>query len=407
MIFNNNSTVLAGGSIAMAEGYDGTCGAALALVEGARNDFAMFQAMLGVESREIQIRRESAGYVNEGEIRALAEAAAGGIWSKIKELFSKLIAKIKGIFHVFMSKLNSLVKSDKEMVKKYEKEILRKSNIGKMEVSWRKIKKSPIESVGTVEDVKSIDAMKTGWDESSDVRYKNIGDLKVEPDEHEEKRMEEFFDDDSASTYELSEVGGIRPVLTYLSAFDGKMKGITNRVNKIATALDKLVKDANKKADASTSTTNDKGEKVAGADADITAANHVYDMAVAYQNYTLKDNQIVMEAIKIEYKQNKAAFMKAIAANDKKLEESAVYLNAVAEAAEQEVEDVIDGAIGDIDLSTTNNASLNVLDPGTSDDPDKLTYAEDKDYDEAKTSGSVKSSVNSKEEAAFFGAPLY
>jgi hypothetical protein len=146
MIFNNNTTSL-GGNIPMAEGYDCSYGTALALVESARNDYAMFRAMLNVESRELQIRNESAGYVTEGEIMALTEATLGGIWNKIKELFSKLIAKIKAIFHTFLSKIDSLYKTDSQMVKKYKTEILRKGSIGNLEVKWRKVKESPLKTI--------------------------------------------------------------------------------------------------------------------------------------------------------------------------------------------------------------------------------------------------------------------
>ena len=129
MIFNTDTTTLSS-NVAMAEGYDCSTGTALALIDSARNDRAMFEAMLGIEAKACQL--ESAGYTNEsGEMLALQEAAAGGILKKIADLFKKLAEKIKTIFHNFFSKINSLFLSDKQMVKKYEKEILRKTNLGK------------------------------------------------------------------------------------------------------------------------------------------------------------------------------------------------------------------------------------------------------------------------------------
>jgi hypothetical protein len=398
MIFSNNSTALGAGSIPMAEGYDCSFGPALALVEGARNDYAMFRAMLNVESRELQIRNESAGYVTEGEIAALQEATGSGIWTKIKELFSKLVAKIKAIFHNFMAKLNSLTKSDKEMVKKYEKEILRKTNIGNLEVKWRKVKTSPIEYISTdeVKGFESLEKEAANWKEEADERFKFYAG--VDPSEFEQENMDTYFDDEE--TLQVKEInGGIRGICSYLSAFDKKMSNVTKFVNKITSKLTKLVNEANKAAD--------QKAKDKASDDEIKTANHVYDMAVAYQDVTLKDCSVTMDAIKIEYKQNKAAFMKAIAANDKKLEESAVLLNAIAEEAEQEVEDVISGSIDDVDLTNTNNASTNVLDPGVSSDPDALVYADDPDYTEADTAGTVDTNVNSREESAFFGKMLY
>ena len=94
MIFNSNTTSL-GSSIPMAEGYDCSCGVAQALIESARNDYQMFRAMLDIDARELQIKRESSGVMRESQITVLKEATLSGIWEKIKELFSKLVAKIK------------------------------------------------------------------------------------------------------------------------------------------------------------------------------------------------------------------------------------------------------------------------------------------------------------------------
>ena len=120
MIFNTNTTSL-GSSIPMAEGYDGSIGCAKALVESARNDYAMFRAMLDV---------------NESEVYALSEATVGGIWSKIKELIQKLIAKIKSIFANFLAKFKSLYASDKKLIKDYGTKVIRK-RLDKMEIKWR------------------------------------------------------------------------------------------------------------------------------------------------------------------------------------------------------------------------------------------------------------------------------
>lgn len=405
MIFNNNTTQLAGRNIPMAEGYDCSFGTALALVESARNDYSMFQAMLGVEARELQIRNESAGYVNEGEITALAEATGAGIWSKIKELFTKLIAKIKAIFHTFMSKLNSLTKSDKEMVKKYEKEILRKTNIGNMEVKWRKVKNSPIDNIESdnVLNIEDLNTLADEWKPEANDRFKYFADC--EPDELEQKLMEVYFDDEETLQIKDSSIGGIRNICTYLSNFDKKSSNVTKLVNKITSKLTKLVNQANKNADNIAKEEAGKKPDEANNNA-ITVSNHVYDMAVTYQTVMLKMCQVTMDAIKIEYKQNKAAFMKAIAANDKKLEESAAYLDAVAEAAEDEVEDVIDGAIDAVDITDTNNASTNVLDADVSSDPDKLVYADDPEYNGASVDGSIDTEINSRE-SALFSKPLY
>ena len=162
MIFNNNSTALGAMDIPVAEGYDFQTGTAMALIESARNDYAMFKAMLAVDSKECQIQRESAnieGYVTEGEITSLAEAAAGGIWSKIVALFKKLIAKVKAIFNNFIARITGLFAKDATLVKKYKKQILAKgSAIDNMEVKFAKVKSDPISfDIGTVSTLGALE----------------------------------------------------------------------------------------------------------------------------------------------------------------------------------------------------------------------------------------------------------
>ena len=105
--------------------------------------------------------------------------------------------------------------------------------------------------------------------------------------------------------------------------------------------------------------------------------------------------------------------MKAVTVNEKKLKENAEYYDAVAEAAAQEVDDVINGAISKEELSQFNAASKNILDGDASDDPyaneyDKCSYySTSPDY---KVDGSIDSCINSRcgcKESYDFGAPLY
>ena len=153
MIFDANTTSL-GSSIPMAEGYDGAVGVAQALIESARNDYAMFRAMLNADARELSLRKS--GYVAESEILALQEATGGSIWKKIADLFKKLIAKIKSIFANFLAKFRGLYMKDKELVKKYGSQVIRKSNINNLEVKWRKLKSG--NTFATLTDVYDADA---------------------------------------------------------------------------------------------------------------------------------------------------------------------------------------------------------------------------------------------------------
>lgn len=101
------------------EGYVGTIGAGIALIEGYQNDFAMFQAGISGDFAEIAAMQEGA------DLLPLQEASIKGFFDKLIEFFKKLGAKIKAIFTTFAAKLSSyFTKDNKTFVKKYEKVVL-------------------------------------------------------------------------------------------------------------------------------------------------------------------------------------------------------------------------------------------------------------------------------------------
>lgn len=422
MIFDNDYTSLSGSTaIPMAEGYDCSYGTALALVESARNDIAMFNAMMGIEARNSAIMRESTGVIREGEIQALAESAVAGIWKKIKELFSKLVAKIKAIFHNFIAKISNLFMKDKDYVKKYETEVLRKTNIGKLEVKWRKINHKPSEGteiIGAQKDAWTSIESGVAWDAESDTRLNNVYKNQYASfgannfDDVEDEAMGYYFEDDEADTYKLDDIGGIRGIISYLKDSSKIIKNIESGVKNITADLSKCVDNANKKANETAKKSSDSytGNDKASKD-DVSDANHAYDMAVALQTVVLRVLGIAQDAVKIEYQQNKAAFVKAVAANDKKLEENALYLDYVAEAAADEVEEVIQGAIdgNSVDVGSSNLAPTNLTDGSVSNDPDEnvADYGKNSNkYNKGKIDGSVDTDYNGKE-SAFFGQLFY
>ena len=426
MFYDNDYTSLNGGAvnIPMAEGYDCSYGAALALVDSARNDLAMFEAMLKVEATEHRILKESTDYVQEAEIQALQEASVSGVWVKVKELFSKLIAKIKAIFHTFISKIDSLFKTDKQMVKKYRTEISRKSNLDKMEVKWRKTKstklntmnKSLFEDYGGT-DLASITQFTNGnYDKDSSVRFNKVlkslgnGFDSYSADNTSDLRdewLEHWFEDDTSEKYELKDTGEtIQSIMSFLEEASSINSAITKYVNKTTTNLGKIVKDADKKANETAKNLdkddpNKPGTKIT--QDNVKDANEAFACAQAYESIKLTIISCQQESFKIVYKQAKAAFMKAIAANDKKLEENALYLDALAEAAENEVEDVITNALGSsaeyTNLASTSNASKAVKDSDVSDDPDHLIGKgyDDPTYHKDKVDGTIGANYNGKE----------
>lgn len=407
MIFNSNTTALSASTIPMAEGYDCSYGASLALVESARNDLAMFQALVQADYKEMAICKESAGVVQEGEISTLHEAVGGGIFKKIAELFKKLVAKVKAIFHSFMSKINGLVMKDKDLVKKYEKELARKRNLDKLEVKFRK------DTGKASSNLKDLDSFKgsEGWTEDSWDRVKvylngkDVGSV----DEYTKEVINDCLEEEDVVT--LGSIGGWRAMAKEISDYSDVTKALEKEINARTKELEKLVKEYDKKASEAIKASVEDKDNEAKADA-VVAANKEYDMAQAYQTATLAKLQAHQKYVTIQYKQCKAAFMKAVAVNEKKLEESAILLDAIAEAAEQEVDDVINSALSDEEISDLSAATVDVKDGDVSDDPDKLTYGPDcytanASMDDAE--GTIDTCVGGGkvEESAYFGKLFY
>lgn len=407
MIFNNNTTSLVD-KTPMAEGYDCSYGAALALVESARNDYAMFRAMLDVDARELQIQRESAGYVTEGEITALAESAASNIWKKIKDFFIRLAEKIKAIMHSFMAKINKLWMNDKLLISKYEKEVKNK-NIDDLEVKWIEYKNGYLEALTMSNTYNKAD----GWVEEKEDRLNYF---------LSEKNANDFR---KAANAEYGDKEDLKPENKKISAIEGGMDGIINFLKGYQTALrviknntDEMIKNAENYAkDAKQDVFNKsyekmhaKSEEKESMNADIESAKKAYDMAVAYQDATMIRVNWVLNVNKQQYKQAKAAFIKAV--SYKKSANEAAYLEFMAEAAEEEVENVINDALSDEELSKICDAPLYVKDADVSDDPNKLTggvpdyYSDNLSY--VDVDGTVDTDINSKKnESAFFGALIY
>ena len=411
MIFNNNSTALGAMDIPVAEGYDFQTGTAMALIESARNDYAMFKAMLTVDSKECQIQRESAsieGYVTEGEITSLAEAAAGGIWSKIVALFKKLIAKVKAIFSNFIARITGLFAKDATLVKKYKKQILAKgSAIDNMEVKFAKVKSDPISfNIGTVS---TLDALEYNSEKSEMLKanYSKDGFEAEDSKEYAEGLHEKFFDDQETDKLSKFGLSGAK-LVAWMGGYTKKLTAIKQKIKNFESDTAKLVRKAEEKSTSAAKAVNSEDDATTKA---VDEANQTYEAALAYQEAMLWRNKCLLNEISFEYKQYKAAFMKAVTVNKDKLKESAEYGDIVAEAAAQEVEDVISGAISKEELSQFNAASKNVLDGDTTDDPfaneyDKCSYySTSPDY---KVDGSIDTKINSKvNEAAEFGAPLW
>ena len=102
------------------EAYDAAFGCAHILADCQANDMALFEHAIYNDFAEVRAVQEGVGYVNEN--------AFTNVIKKIVEMFKKLLSKIKGIFSAFLAKLTGAFKNGKDLVKKYEKQIIKYSN---------------------------------------------------------------------------------------------------------------------------------------------------------------------------------------------------------------------------------------------------------------------------------------
>ena len=102
------------------EAYDAAFGCAHILADCQANDMALFEHTIRNDIAEVMSIQEGVGYVNEN--------AFTDVIKKIVEMFKKLLAKIKGIFSAFLAKLTGAFKNGKDLVKKYEKQIIKYAN---------------------------------------------------------------------------------------------------------------------------------------------------------------------------------------------------------------------------------------------------------------------------------------
>ena len=108
-------------TVEAAEGYDQSYSGMQALIEGYQNDYALFTGALYQDIKESTLIHEGA---SESEVVSIQEASISGFLDKIKEFFLKLWRKIKALFHNFIAKFDSMfMKSGKELLKKYRKEL--------------------------------------------------------------------------------------------------------------------------------------------------------------------------------------------------------------------------------------------------------------------------------------------
>ncbi len=395
MIFDINKTSL-GSDVAVIEGYDYNTGFAQMMIESAQNDLAMFKSMLNIDAREIAMRKS--GTVNESELSALNEAAAKGILEKIADMLQAFASKLKGIFEKFVDKLMTIAASDAGLVKKYKKKVLDKGAIlNEMKIKWRGVKNDAQIFRAIDHDIMDVLLDPDNYDDDEATIFNNVSGYKK--DEFNKEYAKTFFTDDEAKEIKFSEAGvKMEDIINWIEKYGDNLKAYKDA----STKLCKSIQDEAKKL---------KGEAKKADEANAEEANKKYKVAKAVQEYINRECKISMDVIKEIHKQYRSVFAKAITFNGKNEEDA----QKVSEAAEEEVEDVIAGAIDTVDaLDDISIATYDVKDDDVSDDPNKLVYDKVDTYtsqEEPEKDGEVDIDINAKiggkSEAAFFGELLY
>ena len=140
--------------IPMNEAYDAAFGCAHILADCQRNDMAIFESSIYSDMEEVKSIQEGYGYVNENAFTDLIK--------KIIETFKKLIAKIKGIFAAFIAKITGAFKDGKDLVKKYEKQIIKYSNWKGFKCKKIRVPKSKSNIMTDIDTLFQYDATGTG-----------------------------------------------------------------------------------------------------------------------------------------------------------------------------------------------------------------------------------------------------
>ena len=159
--------------IPMNEAYDAAFGCAHILADCQRNDMAIFESSIFGDIAEVRSIQEGYGYVNENAFTDLIK--------KIIETFKKLIAKIKGIFAAFIAKITGAFKDGKDLVKQYEKQIIKYSNWKGFKCKKIRVPKSGNEGImGVVDRLFGYADQGTGMKVNYKIKLTTTGILSLE-----------------------------------------------------------------------------------------------------------------------------------------------------------------------------------------------------------------------------------
>lgn len=383
-IFSTNSRPsFAKYEVLAAEGYGGPGAGYKVMVECYQNDMALFNGLIQHDFNEAY-----AG-INES-YEVVTEGAVGDFFKKLKEFFLKLIEKIKGIFKSFMTKfLAVFIRDNKELVKKYHKQVVKNLNDGKL-------KEMPFkahEGFLYIDDMDTKDIFSdTGIYEETFKKFS--GPNKTAQDMRDYK--EKYFDNDEALLAKLgvSEIGEfeeefVENAIGEVKEFEGYTDSMNSKIEAILTNGAKVLKglkDAQTKADKlckrNISLVENAQKKFGEIDKDktytwktktgdtdisLTRTGEVgsaltallYQAALADQTFVTKLSNVTISTFKTILKECRATYVKAASFRGVK-EDALMYV--IDEASNYEVDMVFESAgyvdVDDEEIENTINRDV-------------------------------------------------
>lgn len=345
-VYSSNRTQLGmynSDEIVANENYYGVVGACQMMLEGFQNDQAIFESVLAADFMEAVAVQEGAV-----EYSVVNEASVGGFIDKLKELVKKIWEKIKGLFQTFITKINNVViRDNKKFVDKYKKEVFSK-NLGKMKYKWAEPKDAGFTALCDKAEVKELtNAMDKCNSKSADELKKlaeaaDNGDmleelLGCEPKEFNKEMHEKCFDDEEEveglSSSRLTECVDI------LINSRKSLKDIEDAKKLTDKAFSDMLKTIEKSRTALLKNIPEKDEaKRAETDLAMTKLNTTQKLISVANTAVSKVVSVLMTETKFGIKQARRVFAQAAAFNPKAVKENALLVEAVADAAEYEVE---------------------------------------------------------------------
>ena len=363
-----------------AEPYSGFVGCYEAMIDMEHNNHVIFEALIQNDFKE-------AAYVNEGNLeqaQIVNEASIAGIKQGIKKFLKKVWAKIMGILNSFRAKIDKVIMRDNvAYVKKYEKEV-RKKDLSKMKYKYADPKDDGFGKVyNAIANPDSLKAIARGAILRISFTSKSLQEKEAEALDKDailkkvlstddikmksfDKDLHEFCFNKAEEKTGLSD-GMLREIIASLSSKDGQVGKVKTSIGKIQSATNKYFQGLISELDKATKAAgkldpDDKdawdyeydeqktGRKMSTNMTKGQASREYAQRASASQQVITRVEEVhnrlvtgLLKECKFNMSQCRSVFSKAVSYKPKKSANASFefedeYLNAVAEAAEYDME---------------------------------------------------------------------